>query len=203
MARWEKLGIIAGGGSLPGRVAQACEARDEPFFVIRLDGFADEHVESFPGETCGLAEIGKIIRVLKAQQCDGVVLAGLVERPDFTKLKPDWRGAALLPKVIAAAARGDGPMLGVFVETLESEGFVVVGAEEVTQDILAGSGAFGAISPDETNLADIKKAAGVIRAVGNFDIGQAAVVANGHVLAVEAAEGTDCLLYTSPSPRDS
>lgn len=194
MARWKKLGIIAGGGALPGRVAAACASRDEPFFVIRLDGFADEHVADFPGKACGLAEVGKIIRILKEEQCDGVVLTGLVQRPDFTKLRPDWRGAALLPKVISAAASGDGPMLGVFVETLESEGFVVVGAEEVTQDILAESGVFGAVSPGQTNLADIKKAAAVIRAVGVFDIGQAAVVANGHVLAVEAAEGTDKML---------
>jgi len=194
MARWQKLGLIAGGGPLPGRVGRACAGRGDPFFVIRLDGFADQHVEGFPGADCGLAEIGKAIRLLKEHDCDGVVLAGLVQRPDFKKLKPDWRGAALLPKVIAAAASGDGALLDVLVETLESEGFIVVGAEEVTQDLLAPEGLFGSITLDDRHMRDIKKAAAVIRALGAFDIGQAAVVAAGHVLAVEAAEGTDKML---------
>ena len=100
----------------------------------------------------------------------------------------------MLPKVVAAATGGDGALLDVLVETLESEGFVVVGAEEVTQELLAPEGPFGALSPSEENMRDIKKASAVIRALGGFDIGQAAVVAAGHVLAVEAAEGTDKML---------
>ncbi|MEL7486111.1 MAG: UDP-2,3-diacylglucosamine diphosphatase LpxI [Pseudomonadota bacterium] len=194
MPRWSKLGVIAGGGALPARIAQASAARDEPFFVIRLEGFADETLNAFPGTDCSIGEAGKLIRILKDQACDGVVLAGLVQRPDFRKLKPDWRGAALLPKVVAAAARGDGALLSVLVDTLESEGFIVVGAEEVTRDLIAPEGAFGAIAPEDHHHADVKKAAAVVRALGQFDIGQGAVVADGLVLAVEAAEGTDAML---------
>jgi DUF1009 family protein len=50
------------------------------------------------------------------------------------------------------------------------------------------------VTPNSVDLADIAKAAAVINALGPFDVGQAAVVAKGHVLAVEAAEGTDALL---------
>ena len=42
--------------------------------------------------------------------------------------------------------------------------------------------------------ADIDRALKLIGALGPFDVGQAAVVANGHVIAVEAAEGTDHML---------
>lgn len=194
MTRWRKLGIIAGGGPLPAELAQFCLNAGKPFHIIRLSGFADEHVARFPGEDCGIAEAGKLIRLLKDHDCDSVVLAGLVSRPDFSKLKPDWRGAALLPKVIEAARRGDGAMLGVLVQTLEAEGFIVVGAEEVHGGLVAGAGVLGAIAPNEAHHADICKAAAVVRALGSFDIGQGAIVAAGHVLAVEAAEGTDAML---------
>ncbi len=194
MAEWSKLGVIAGGGALPGRIARARRDRSEPFHVIRLKGFADDHVAGFPGDDCGIAEVGKIIKLLKDNQCDGVVLAGLVQRPDFAKLKPDWRGATLLPKVAAAARGGDGALLDVLVETLEAEGFIVVGADDVTSDLKAPAGSFSAHTPMDHDRADIKKAAAVISALGAFDIGQAAVVASGHVLAVEAAEGTDAML---------
>ncbi len=194
MVRWTKLGIIAGGGALPVRIATSCRACGDTFHIIRLAGAADPSLVALPGHDCAMGEVGKILRTLKDECCDAVVFAGTVGRPDFRNLKVDWRGAALLPKIIAAAARGDGPLLNVLVETVEAEGMLVIGAEEVTQDLAATAGAFGALAPSTENFADIKKAAAVIKALGAFDIGQGAVVANGLVLAVEAAEGTDAML---------
>jgi len=193
MARWRKLGIVAGAGVLPRRLAEAASGEGAPF-VVRLSGIADADFSAFESAESGLAEVGKTIRSLKDAGCDAVVLAGVVKRPDFSKLKPDWRGAALLPRVIAAAAKGDGAMLGVLVETLEAEGFLVVGAEEAVRDLLAPEGAIGALAPAAEHWSDIRKAAAIISALGPFDIGQAAVVASGHTLGVEAAEGTDGLL---------
>lgn len=190
MARWRKLGVIAGAGALPRLLADA--AGDS--FVVRLAGVADGIYASQSSAECGVAEAGKILRVLKESNCDAVTLAGVVRRPDFSKLKPDWRGAALLPRVIAAAAKGDGAMLSVLVETLEAEGFLVVGADEVLESLAAPKGPIGLLSPDAENWADIRKAAAIVAALGPFDVGQAAVVASGFTLAIEAAEGTDGVL---------
>ncbi|MEM9495180.1 MAG: UDP-2,3-diacylglucosamine diphosphatase LpxI [Pseudomonadota bacterium] len=193
--RWSKLGIIAGGGDLPVRIAAFSERSGSSFHVIRLDGADDAlRAEHIPGDDCAIGEAGKILRILKQQNCDAVVFAGVVKRPDFSTLKADWRGAAMLPKVVAAAARGDGALLNVLVETVESEGMFVVGAEEAMGDLAAPAGALGAVVPSPENLDDMRKAASVVRALGAFDIGQGAVVARGLVLAVEAAEGTDAML---------
>lgn len=199
MPRWRKLGIIAGAGGLPRRLADA----DAAPFVVRLAGIADGDYSAFAGAECGIAEAGKITRSLRDAGCDAVVLAGIVKRPDFAKLRPDWRGAALLPRVIAAAAKGDGALLSVLVETLEAEGFRVVGAETVLEELAAPAGAIGALSPSAENWTDIKKAAAIIAALGPFDIGQAAVVASGHTLAIEAAEGTDAVLERCAKFPDS
>ncbi|MGE0408557.1 MAG: LpxI family protein [Amphiplicatus sp.] len=192
MARWRKLGLIAGAGALPLRIAAA--APRENLHVIRLEGVADEALKRFPGDECGLAELGKIIRLMKAAGCDAAMLAGVVRRPDFASLRPDWRGAALIPTLIAAAAKGDGAILAAIVETLEGEGFLVIGADEALKDLAAPEGPLGRERPDTEDFADIGKAAALIRALGPFDVGQGAVVAGGHVLAVEAAEGTDAML---------
>lgn len=194
MARFRKLGIVASGGALPVRIVEECAARCAPYHVIRLARLTDPSLDAHPGDDCGLAEIGKIIRSLKEAECDAAVFAGIVARPDFSKLKPDWRGAALLPKVIAAAAKGDGALLGVLVETLEAEGFIVVGADEVIQSVTVKRGALGRHAPAETHLADMRKGAQLVAAIGSFDVGQGAVVASGLVLAIEAAEGTDAML---------
>lgn len=176
---------------MPRRIARASTP---PPFVVRLAGIADDSFEGVDSVDRGIAEAGGIIRSLKEAGCDAVVLAGVVRRPEFSKLKPDWRGAALLPRVIAAAAKGDGALLGVLVETLEAEGFIVVGAEEAFADLAAPAGAVGALLPSVENWRDIAKAAAIVEALGPFDVGQAAVVASGFTLAVEAAEGTDLLL---------
>jgi DUF1009 family protein len=43
----------------------------------------------------------------------------------------------------------------------------------------------------------------VVSALGRFDVGQAAVVVKGHVLAVEAAEGTDAMLARCAELREA
>ena len=192
--RWSKLGIIAGGGALPVRLAEACAAKGAPFIVVRLSGFADPEAARFPGDEVRLGEGGKLARVLKEHGCDAVVMAGIVPRPDFSRLSLDWRAAALLPRLIAAATRGDAALLSVIVDAFEAEGVKVVGADEVAQDLAPRPGAIGRHAPTPGALADIRKAAGVIAALGPFDVGQAAVVASGLVLAIEAAEGTDAML---------
>ncbi|MHA7871571.1 MAG: LpxI family protein [Hyphococcus sp.] len=194
MARWRKLGIIAGGGALPAQIANACQARNDSFHLIRLAGYADESLAALPGDDCAIGEAGKVIRILKNEQCDAVVFAGIVQRPDFKNLKVDWRGAAMLPKLVAAATRGDGALLNALVDTIESEGLIVVGVDEAVGGLLAPSGALGQVSPSANETDDIRKGDALIAALGPFDVGQGAVVANGLVLAIEAAEGTDGML---------
>lgn len=194
MSRWKKLGVIAGGNALPLTVAAATAARNEDIFFVRLKGMADPELDQYPGVDCALGEAGKIIRSLKDANCDAVLLAGMVQRPELKDLKVDWRGAAILPGLLAAASKGDGAILEFLVKTLESEGFIVIGVDEAVNDLLATEGAIGKVTPDAQSLSDIRKAAAVVRALGEFDVGQGAVVANGLVLAIEAAEGTDAML---------
>jgi DUF1009 family protein len=55
-------------------------------------------------------------------------------------------------------------------------------------------GVLGRHQPSPRDYGDIDRALKLIATLGPFDVGQAAVVANGHVIAVEAAEGTDHML---------
>ncbi|MDD2862841.1 MAG: LpxI family protein, partial [Acidiphilium sp.] len=74
------------------------------------------------------------------------------------------------------------------------EGFRVLGAHEVMAEVLAPIGLLTRVGPDAAALADIGRGVGVLRALGVADVGQACVVQQGIVLAVEAVEGTDAML---------
>ncbi|MEW5687618.1 MAG: UDP-2,3-diacylglucosamine diphosphatase LpxI [Pseudomonadota bacterium] len=190
----EKLGLIAGGGTLPVEIAQHCERSGRPFFVIRLKGFAGTDLTDYAGAEVGLAELGKCLKALKRAGCRSICLAGNVARPDFTSLMPDLRGLLLLPKVISAARSGDDAILRLLIGEFEKEGFAVEGAHEVMEDLSLPEGPLGAHMADGEAVADAMKALEVARTIGGLDIGQAAVVARGLVLAVEAQEGTDAML---------
>jgi hypothetical protein len=190
----QKLGLIAGGGSLPVEIAEHCRRSGRPLFVIRLKGFAGAGLEPFAGAEVGLAELGKCFKALKRAGCQAVCLAGQVNRPDFATLMPDLRGLAALPAAIAAARKGDDALLRMLVAEFEKEGFSVEGAHEVMNDLGLGSGPLGRHAPAPEHQADIAHALQVARAIGRLDAGQAAVVCRGLVLALEAAEGTDALL---------
>ena len=189
-----KLGLIAGGGSLPVEIAQHCQRSGRPLFVIRLKGFAGAGLEPFAGAEVGLAELGKCFKALKRAGCDAVCLAGQVNRPDFSSLMPDLRGLAAMPAAIAAARKGDDALLRMLVGEFEKEGFAVEGAHEVMDDLAIAEGPLGRIAPGPDHAADIAQAMEAARAVGVSTPVRRAVVCRGLVLALEAAEGTDALL---------
>ena len=189
-----KLGLIAGGGDLPIRLASQCQTIGRPLFVIRLKGMADPALKDFDGIEAGIAELGKGFAALKAAGCEAVCLAGVVKRPDFAALKPDWRGLKALPGAIAAARRGDDALLRFLIGEFEAEGFHVEGAHEVAAGMTLAHGPLGRLAPGPEHMLDLHKAFHVAGEIGRLDVGQGAVVCEGLVLAVEAQEGTDAML---------
>ncbi|MEH6666086.1 MAG: UDP-2,3-diacylglucosamine diphosphatase LpxI, partial [Brevundimonas sp.] len=189
-----RLGIVAGGGDLPQAVARRCEAEGRPFFIVRIKGFADDSLARYEGAESRIGEFGRTLKLLKTAGCEAVCFAGVVQRPDFRDMKPDLKGATILPGMIAAATKGDDALLRYVLGVFEAEGFAIEGADQVLGGETAPAGALGRHGPDAAALADLRKALDVARAAGELDIGQGAVVCDGLVLAVEAQEGTDAML---------
>ena len=191
----DRLGVIAGAGELPIAIAQAARRGGRAVFVLALEGMATSgDVAPFPHAFVSLGQLGKAIKLLKDAGCSEITLAGRVARPDFTALKLDAKGALALPRVMAAALRGDDAILRTMLSIFEKEGMRVVGSEEAARSLLAPFGALGQIEPSEEDLKEVAHAAQVAQALGALDVGQAAVACRGLVLAVEAAEGTDAML---------
>jgi DUF1009 family protein len=189
-----KLGLIAGGGSLPASLAQHCRKLGRPLFVIRLAGFAGPELDNFEGVDLLLGQLGAAIEALRKAGCQAVCLAGNVSRPDFRSIRPDLRGLAALPGAINAAREGENGLLAFLLAEFEKEGFVAEGAHEVMTDLVLGPGQLGRHKPTRAQEPDIVRALQVARAVGSLDAGQGAVVCEGVILALEAQEGTDAML---------
>ena len=188
------LGIIAGGGELPRAIAASARGAGRAVFVLALAGMTDDWARDYPHETVALGELGRAIKAFRGQGCTDVTLAGKVQRPKFSEIKLDAKAILAAPRVIAAALRGDDALLRSVVDMFEREGMRVVGAAEAAPDLIARAGVFGRIQPNAEHNGDILLAFKVARAMGEFDVGQAAIVCAGLTLAVEAAEGTDAMI---------
>ncbi|WP_430475551.1 LpxI family protein [Thalassospira lucentensis] len=192
-----KLGIIAGGGELPARLASAAQMAGRAVFVVKLDGHAnDAELDQYPHVVLRLGAAAKILDAMKANACQDVVLAGKVARPSFSAMRPDWRAAKLLMKV-GMKALGDDGLLRLVGQELEREGFRLVGAHDILTDLTVTEGALGAITPDDQAMSDAMHGLRVARILGQADVGQGCVVQQGLVLALEAIEGTDEMVRRS------
>jgi DUF1009 family protein len=190
------LGIIAGGGILPGQVAAAAQAAGRDVFMAALEGFAEPAVVApYRHQFFRLGAIGAIKQALRERGCVEIVMIGPVKRPSLLSLRPDTEGARLLARVGRAAFSGDDGLLAAVVRVLTEEGFKVLGAHDILADVLGPAGLLTSTAPDAAAMADVQRGVAVLKALGAADIGQACVVQQGIVLAVEAVEGTDAMLY--------
>jgi UDP-2,3-diacylglucosamine hydrolase len=189
------LAIICGGGSFPAALADAVTARGRRPVMFGVRGWADPKVvERYAHHWIAIGQAGRFFRLARAENCHEVLFIGTVLRPPITQLRLDWRTVLLMPRVIRFFRGGDDKLLSGVADVAESGGLRVVGVKDVAPELFVPEGLLGRHRPSERDKLDIGRALRVIAALGAFDVGQAAVVANGNVLAVEAAEGTDNML---------
>jgi UDP-2,3-diacylglucosamine hydrolase len=189
------LAIICGGGSFPGAVADAVAARGRRPVMFGIKGWADPAVVGrHAHHWIALGQAGRFLRLAKAENCRDVLFIGTVLRPPLTALRLDWHTIRLMPRVIRFFRGGDDKLLSGVAGLVESGGLRVVGVTDVAPELFVPEGVLGRERPSPRDHGDIAHGLKLIAALGPFDVGQAAVVANGHVIAVEAAEGTDHML---------
>lgn len=191
----DSIAVICGGGPFPLTVADALRRRGRRVVLFPLRGWFDPAaIGDYPHHWVGLAQLGRFRRLARSEGCRDIVIIGVVLRPRLWQLRPDWAALRLIPRLPHFFRGGDDHLLSEVGRLLEENGFRLVGAHEAVPEILVPEGMLGAHRPAARDMSDIARGLSLIAAMGPFDVGQSVVVANDHVLAVEAAEGTDHML---------
>jgi DUF1009 family protein len=189
------VGIVCGGGALPAAVAASPVRRGRPVFLLAIEGWAEpKAVAGYEHCWVALGQFGRAVRLARAAGCRDIAFIGSVLRPALWSLRLDFAAVRLLPRLIPLFRGGDDRLLAGIGRIFEEHGFRLVGAHEIAPEILVPEGALGRLRPSMRDLDDAARGLALIEAMGPYDVGQAVVVADGHVLAVEAAEGTDQIL---------
>jgi UDP-2,3-diacylglucosamine hydrolase len=189
------VAIICGGGTLPFAVADAALRQGREVVLLGIKGWADPAcLARYRHHWIALGQFGRGRRLAAAEGCRQVAFIGSVIRPALHEIRLDWQTIRLLPRIARLYRGGDDQLLSGIGRIFQEHGFALIGAHELATDIIVPSGPVGRLAPTPDDSADISYGLAVLSALGRFDIGQAVVVANNQVLAVEAAEGTDYLL---------
>jgi DUF1009 family protein len=189
------VAIICGGGSLPLTVADKVRSSGREVVLFPIHGWATPSVaDRYRHHWLHLGSVGRFCRLARQEGCRDVVMIGNTIRPAVHELRFDWLTLRLLPRIIRLFKGGDDKLLSGVAKIVEEQGFRLIGAHELAPEILVGEGPIGLLKPSDVHETDIVRGFELIAAIARFDVGQAAVVANNRVLAVEAAEGTDQML---------
>lgn len=187
--------VICGGGSIPFAVADALEKQGRRAFLYALKGWADPaKVAHYPHVWGSLGQFGRFLQVARREDCRDVVFIGTLVRPALTELRLDWTTLRLLPRIARLFFGGDDHLLSGIARIFEEHGLHVMAAHEIAPQIIIPEGALTMKQPSQRDQQDIARGLALLKATASFDIGQAVVVVNNHVVAIEAAEGTDQML---------
>jgi UDP-2,3-diacylglucosamine hydrolase len=189
------VGVIAGGGTMPFAVADSLQARGIAPVLFALRGACDPvRVERFRHHWISVGQLGRATKLFRSEGCRDLIFIGTLMRPALSEIRLDWGTVRVIGRILASFRGGDDHLLSGIGRILEQDGFRMVGIRDVAPEILMPEGSITRVTPDAAGTADIEKGREVLRALSPFDIGQAVVVIDGHVVAVEDIEGTDGLL---------
>ncbi len=189
------VGVIAGGGAMPFAVADSLAARGIAAVIFALKGACDPaQVARFRHHWISLGQYGKATKLFRSEGCRDLIFIGTLARPALSDIRLDWGTLRIMGQVVASFRGGDDHLLSGIGRIFERDGFRLVGIKDAAPDLLMPEGCITRTAPDADASADIARGREVLAALSPFDIGQAAVVIDGHVVAVEDIEGTDGLL---------
>jgi DUF1009 family protein len=180
---------------MPFAVADSLAARGIDPILFALKGVCDPvAVQRFRHRWIAVGQFGRAAKLFRAEGCRDLVFIGTLVRPALSELRLDWGTLRVLPLIWTAFRGGDDHLLSGIGRIFEQDGFRLVGIRDVAPELLMPGGCATRTAPDEAAAADIAKGREMLAALSPFDIGQAAVVIDGHVVGVEDIEGTDGLL---------
>jgi len=197
------IAIIAGGGRLPIQLVEHLDRTGQDYRVLAFRGFAAPELRRRAHANVDLLDLKTILSTLDGWKPSAVALAGAVRRPGFSALLGAYSALRNMQEVKEVITRGDDQVLRGAVMLIEERGHRVVGAHELAPDLVAARDLRGALEPDEDDRQAIAVGLDLLASLSAFDIGQGAVIARNHVLAIEGPEGTDRMLVRVAGLRRS
>jgi len=140
-----------------------------------------------------IGQLGKIISILKRHNCKKVLLAGKVQKPNFSKLKLDLKGVYYIPRIIKKSKLGDVALLKEIIDIFKKERIQTISSTIFTPELNLSKGNYSKFKPNLKDKIDIKNAIKALNKSNQYSHIQGAVSRNNSII-LEKREGTQKML---------
>ncbi len=140
-----------------------------------------------------IGQFGKIISILKKNNCSRVLFAGKVKKPNFNKLKLDVKGIFYISRIIKKLKLGDAAIIKEIIRIFKKEGIKTIRSNFFTPELTLTKGNYSNHRPDLEDKKDIFNALKSLNKTNPYDHVQSAVCRK-NLIVLEKNEGTEKML---------
>ncbi len=188
----DKIGLIAGNGRFPMLFAQAAKAKGFGVICVAIEEETDKKISGYTDKVfwIKLGEFSKLITIFKQEGINKAVMAGQIKKVRIfdTGLKLDNIAKAILGSI---RNNRDTLILSAAIAKLKSSGINIISSATFLDELLPARGVLTKRKLTDEEREDVAFGVPIARKIAALDIGQAIMVKEKVVVAVEAVEGTD------------
>ncbi len=194
------IAIIAGATRFPVMVAERARQAGYRVIVAGLRGLADPILRDLADvfRWVGVVRIGAWVRFLRRHGVQRAILAGSVRKSDMYgrfRLIRYWPDCvAIRLWFFRAADKRNDTLLRVLADHLESKGITLENSVQFNAADMMPEGVLTSVGLTAAQEQDVEFGWFIAKEMGRLDIGQSIAVKEREVIAVEAIEGTDCMI---------
>ncbi len=140
-----------------------------------------------------VGQFGKIISILKENKCNKVLFAGKIQKPNFAKIKLDFKGIYYFPRIVKKSKLGDAALLKEIIEIFKNEKIKTISSTAFTPELSLSKGNYSNFIPDKKDKLDINNALRSLNKSNQYSHVQGAI-SRGNLTILENQEGTQKML---------
>ena len=192
------LSLIFGETNFPLEILKKVKKKNLKYLIIDLTKKKNFKKDK-NSYAVSIGQFGKIIKILKKNKCKKVLFAGKVKKPNFSKLKLDFKGIYYIPRIVMSSKLGDAAILREIIKILKHERINTINSLTYNSELTLKKGTFSKVKPNKEDNLDIKKAISTLSKLGKYNFSQGTVVRNNKIVAIEGKGGTERMLRRSRS----
>ena len=194
------IGLFFGDTDFPNIILNTIKQQKIKYLIIDLSK-SRKFKKDKNSFSVSIGQFGKIIDILKKNNCKKVLFAGKVNRPNFSRLRLDLKGIYYIPRIIKASKLGDAAILKEIIKILAQIKIKTKNSLKFNPELSLKKGNYSKIKPNKQDQLDINKAVKTLNSLRQYNFSQGVVVRNKKIVSIEGKSGTKKMLKKSRSKK--
>ena len=194
------IGLIFGDTEFPKEIIKTVKKRKIKYLIIDLSK-SKKFKRDRKSYSVSIGQFGKIINILKENNCKKILFAGKVNKPNFSKLKLDFKGIYYIPRIIKSSKLGDAAILKEIIKILSQNKIKTENSLIFNPELSLKKGNYSKIKPNKQDQLDINRAIKTLNNLRQYNFSQGVVVRSNRIVSIEGKGGTKKMLEKSRSKK--